>query len=663
MADAAGDEADQHLAGPRLGELDLLDDERLAELLEHRGAHLHGGECTLYAHRRMSDHAPLDDIVLEARPPARSGRHLGRSGPPCRRTRGADARRRRAGHRPHVQGHRPRHAEGPRQARVGVHDRDGLRGRPAVQRHERPPPAALLRPARTAARSTSSSAAFEMCHSIPITDRIELHPSAVPLAELLLTKMQIVELNAKDQADILTILYHHDVAETDGGGDVVNGARVAQLCAGDWGLWRTTLLNVERTRDALAGSSLTAEQQAVVSERLERLWSAGRVGVEVDQVEDAKPRRRQGALVRGARGGRRLAAGSRASEARSRGRRGPPSTPGRGPVSCSTRARRWRRVFTWTCSSAAVSCQRQPDERNRSSVSTSREWRRASCSSSGCRSARRNAASTSSSWSASRSECEPTWWCVAQPASRRRRANRHAWRASTIDRAKAGCVGREAADADRPAEALVQRGREARQLRPRRRPTARRRRSRASSRRRPPRTPASARPSSSRVEAGVGILGLAHDRRERRGPRRARTSRGAPPPPAAAPGPAMIRSTSSAARRRSLSRMARRRASSRPRNGSAWSTAARSSSARPRRAGGDHQVGLRPADGDDREREPAAGGDRVLGLEPGDRRREAPPRRRLTAPGRPPSTREPGPATHAESRGSRTSRMLSRPEP
>jgi hypothetical protein len=110
-----------------------------------------------------------------------------------------------------------------------------------------------------------------MCHSIPITDRIELHPSAVPLAELLLTKMQIVELNAKDQADILTILYHHDVAENDG--DVVNSARVAKLCAGDWGLWRTTLLNVERTRDALAGSSLTPEQQSRVRERLEQLWA------------------------------------------------------------------------------------------------------------------------------------------------------------------------------------------------------------------------------------------------------------------------------------------------------------------------------------------------------------------------------------------------------
>ena len=41
VADPAGDEPDQHLPGLRLGQLDLLDPERLPELLEHRGAHLH----------------------------------------------------------------------------------------------------------------------------------------------------------------------------------------------------------------------------------------------------------------------------------------------------------------------------------------------------------------------------------------------------------------------------------------------------------------------------------------------------------------------------------------------------------------------------------------------------------------------------------------------
>ena len=41
----------------------------------------------------------------------------------------------------------------------------------------------------------------------------------------MLTKMQIVELNAKDQSDIVTMLYHHDVGEGDDG--VINADRVA----------------------------------------------------------------------------------------------------------------------------------------------------------------------------------------------------------------------------------------------------------------------------------------------------------------------------------------------------------------------------------------------------------------------------------------------------
>ena len=41
VADAAGDEADEHLAGLRLGQIDLLHLERRAELLQHGGADLH----------------------------------------------------------------------------------------------------------------------------------------------------------------------------------------------------------------------------------------------------------------------------------------------------------------------------------------------------------------------------------------------------------------------------------------------------------------------------------------------------------------------------------------------------------------------------------------------------------------------------------------------
>jgi hypothetical protein len=112
--------------------------------------------------------------------------------------------------------------------------------------------------------------AFEMCHSIPITERIAVHPTAVPLAELMLTKLQIVELNAKDQSDIITMLYHHDVGESDDG--IINVKRVAELCASDWGLWRTTKMNTERTRQALAGDGTASDVRSVAGPRLETLW-------------------------------------------------------------------------------------------------------------------------------------------------------------------------------------------------------------------------------------------------------------------------------------------------------------------------------------------------------------------------------------------------------
>jgi hypothetical protein len=85
--------------------------------------------------------------------------------------------------------------------------------------------------------------AFRMCHEIPFGGRLEVQDRTVPLAELLLTKLQIVELNEKDVRDTLLLVHGHEVADRDG--DAINGARVAELCASDWGLWRTITANVE----------------------------------------------------------------------------------------------------------------------------------------------------------------------------------------------------------------------------------------------------------------------------------------------------------------------------------------------------------------------------------------------------------------------------------
>jgi hypothetical protein len=111
---------------------------------------------------------------------------------------------------------------------------------------------------------------FEMCHRLPIADRLGVDSQTVPLAELLLTKLQIVELNEKDLRDIIALLVDHEVGAHDA--DTVNAAYVAKLCSDDWGLWRTCKLNIERARESLVHFELSDEERATLVRRLDALW-------------------------------------------------------------------------------------------------------------------------------------------------------------------------------------------------------------------------------------------------------------------------------------------------------------------------------------------------------------------------------------------------------
>ncbi|MGH2861744.1 MAG: hypothetical protein ACRDLT_09620 [Solirubrobacteraceae bacterium] len=113
--------------------------------------------------------------------------------------------------------------------------------------------------------------AFRMCHEIPLSERLEAGEKTVPLAELLLTKLQIVQLNEKDIRDTVLLLHGHEVAEHDG--DAVNGARVAQLCADDWGLWRTITRNLERCASDVDQYALGEGRKAQIKQRLTQLLS------------------------------------------------------------------------------------------------------------------------------------------------------------------------------------------------------------------------------------------------------------------------------------------------------------------------------------------------------------------------------------------------------
>jgi hypothetical protein len=108
-----------------------------------------------------------------------------------------------------------------------------------------------------------------MCHEIPLGDRLEAEEGTVPLAELMLTKLQIIEVNEKDIRDTVLLFHGHPIADRDGG--AVNGAQIAALCASDWGLWRTITANLERCRTHVGDYELPDADRARIEGRFDEL--------------------------------------------------------------------------------------------------------------------------------------------------------------------------------------------------------------------------------------------------------------------------------------------------------------------------------------------------------------------------------------------------------
>lgn len=110
--------------------------------------------------------------------------------------------------------------------------------------------------------------AFEMCHKIPLEGRLHLHPVTIPLAELLLTKAQIAELNRKDALDIASLLLCVETGLDDH--EKINILRIAQLCGQDWGLYKTTSINLKRVAEVAREESLplTEAERSLVQKRI-----------------------------------------------------------------------------------------------------------------------------------------------------------------------------------------------------------------------------------------------------------------------------------------------------------------------------------------------------------------------------------------------------------
>jgi hypothetical protein len=110
---------------------------------------------------------------------------------------------------------------------------------------------------------------MRMSHVIDLRGRLDhTGPCASP-SDLLLSKLQIYEVNRKDLVDLTALLLDHPI-ET-GGDEAIDPGYVARLCAEDWGFCRTLQVNLEKLRAATEELDVDRD---LVGSRLDVLWAA-----------------------------------------------------------------------------------------------------------------------------------------------------------------------------------------------------------------------------------------------------------------------------------------------------------------------------------------------------------------------------------------------------
>ncbi|NPV84782.1 MAG: hypothetical protein HPY45_02070 [Anaerolineae bacterium] len=115
---------------------------------------------------------------------------------------------------------------------------------------------------------------FQMCHYLPLRGRMEIEAYTVPLAELLLSKTQIVELTRRDVLDVAALLLDHPVGIGDH--ETINITRIVNLCTRRWGLFATTMDSLEKIRRYLGHENpgLNESELQLILERAEEIQLA-----------------------------------------------------------------------------------------------------------------------------------------------------------------------------------------------------------------------------------------------------------------------------------------------------------------------------------------------------------------------------------------------------
>ena len=109
---------------------------------------------------------------------------------------------------------------------------------------------------------------FKMSHVIDLRGRLGHDGPCASPADLLLSKLQIYEVNRKDLIDLIALLLDHEVGSGD---DAIDAAYIARVSADDWGMFRTLQLNIDKLLHTLEEMDVDRE---LVRARIKEVWSA-----------------------------------------------------------------------------------------------------------------------------------------------------------------------------------------------------------------------------------------------------------------------------------------------------------------------------------------------------------------------------------------------------
>ena len=92
------------------------------------------------------------------------------------------------------------------------------------------------------------------------------------MADIVLEKLQIVEINPKDIKDLILLFLEHDVGDVDK--ETINGKYIAELLSKDWGFYYTSTTNLKKLTSLMGEYvKLSPDETKTIQERVDKLLS------------------------------------------------------------------------------------------------------------------------------------------------------------------------------------------------------------------------------------------------------------------------------------------------------------------------------------------------------------------------------------------------------